>query len=82
MDPHAARAEVEELLSHRNALAIVEFSEKTRALVRSLEEQVTRANNNALQALELIDQQRVQIGILRAQLLGGGPTEVDDGAHG
>ena len=66
-----------EEVTRRNILSIRDYTVRTRALIRALEEQVAGYSNQVIQLQETVNQLQQQVAIARGMALDGGPTNGD-----
>lgn len=66
---------VSEEVNTKNVLAVIQYSEDTRQMVRDLEDQVKWLTNEVTTIRDTTTQLLSQVGILRGEVYGGGPTE-------
>jgi hypothetical protein len=68
--------EITEVVNTRNVMAAIQYTRETRELVRDLERQIDWLTKEINIAREQVSGLLVQVGMLRGEVYGGGPTEV------
>ncbi len=61
-------------VDHRNILAMKDYAEKNREMIRTLEEKALRAENNFLSLQELFELQRQQLAAVQQHVFAGGTS--------
>lgn len=67
---------VSEEVNTKNVLATVQYAQDTRKVVREQETKIETLTNEVQTLRGLVNELLSQVGILRGEVYGGGPTEV------